>query len=216
MVENSITGKIPEDIGNLETLKTLSLDDNKMSGPIPESLSKLTNLEGLHVYLNQFTEIPSDIGNLENLSNLFLGRNQFKGCYPDDYKQLCDQLSANSNRNFSISSGNNFDLSWEEFCAGETCRSNKLKQEQAFESHNYPNPFSTHTTINYILPEESEITMFIYDAKGKQVAKLLDKQKQQAGEHTAVFESNNFSAGVYYYQLQSSTKNEINKIILVK
>ncbi len=216
MVENSITGQIPEAIGNLENLKILSLGDNEMSGPIPESIGRLTNLDGLYLSSNRFTELPAGIGNLEQLTNLYLGGNQLSGCYPDEFNQLCNRLSSNSNRNFAISSGNNFDISWEEFCAGATCTLNKQPQQQDFESNNYPNPFSTQTTIIYNLLEEDEITLSIYDAKGKQVAQLLNNEKQQAGKHTSIFESTNLPSGVYYYHIQSSTKNEVNKIMLIK
>ncbi|PON97310.1 Cupredoxin, partial [Trema orientale] len=41
---NSLTGSIPESLGNLPNLKELNLADNKLSGSIPTSLSKNSNL----------------------------------------------------------------------------------------------------------------------------------------------------------------------------
>lgn len=116
MAENSITGFLPSEIGNLTTLKVLSLSDNNIAGSVPKTLSKLTNLESLYLTQNQFTELPSDIGNFSNLVNLYLFQNQLNGCYPTEFAQLCNQLVSNSNTNFAISSGNNFNASWEDFC----------------------------------------------------------------------------------------------------
>jgi len=116
MVENEITGSMPSEIGNLTSLKVLSLSDNNMTGPVPKSLSNLTNLKGLYLSQNQFTEVPFDIGNFSNLVNLYLFQNELDGCYPTEFIQLCDQLVSNSSTNFAISSGNNFDASWVDFC----------------------------------------------------------------------------------------------------
>ncbi len=114
MVENSIKGPLPDEIGNLNTLKVLSLSDNNMTGPVPKSLRNLINMEGLYLSDNQFTEVPSDIGNFSNLVNLYLSQNELNGCYPAEFAKLCNQLESNTN--FAISSNNNFDASWEDFC----------------------------------------------------------------------------------------------------
>ncbi len=47
---------------------------------------------------------------------------------------------------------------------------------------NYPNPFSTTTTLTYTLPENSELRIVLYDVFGREVAVLLD-ETQSAGTH---------------------------------
>jgi len=60
--------------------------------------------------------IPPEIGNLSSLESLGLSNNQLSGCYDSNLTILCTQLQA-FNDNAAISDGNNFDASWEDFCA---------------------------------------------------------------------------------------------------
>lgn len=85
---NNLSGILPEEIGNLEELKTLFLMDNKISGEIPNSISN-TKLGSLALGLNQITGNLSDILNkLEKLkltlSELDLKSNQITGNIPPE------------------------------------------------------------------------------------------------------------------------------------
>jgi hypothetical protein len=44
---NSITGGIPQELGNLSNLMTLKLGRNKLNGSIPESVGLLSELQNL-------------------------------------------------------------------------------------------------------------------------------------------------------------------------
>ena len=52
---------------------------------------------------------------------------------------------------------------------------------------NYPNPFNPTTTISYDLPEQSQITLGIYDLLGKQI-KTLVNQSQDAGRQIVMWD----------------------------
>ncbi|KAH7665646.1 Non-specific serine/threonine protein kinase protein [Dioscorea alata] len=73
LLGNRISGRIPEELGNITSLKELVLQDNLMGGPIPTSLGKLINLEILHLSGNNFRgELPKALGNLKNLTELMV------------------------------------------------------------------------------------------------------------------------------------------------
>lgn len=57
--DNSLSGSLPPEIGNMQRLKLLNLARNELSGDIPSDLSKLTELEFLDLSNNQFSgKIP--------------------------------------------------------------------------------------------------------------------------------------------------------------
>ena len=66
-LQNTITGLIPPEIGNLINLTHLELDHNFLSGPIPPEIGNLINLVQLELDHNNLTgSIPREIGQLIN------------------------------------------------------------------------------------------------------------------------------------------------------
>ncbi|KAJ5076982.1 leucine-rich repeat-containing protein [Anaeramoeba ignava] len=74
---NNLVGDIHENIGYLENLTELSLDENEIYS-IPNSIENLTNLKNLSLYSNLITVLPDSIGNLNNLENLYLFSNNIQ------------------------------------------------------------------------------------------------------------------------------------------
>ncbi|XP_020424817.1 receptor-like protein 2 [Prunus persica] len=57
---NHLTGNIPANIGNLESIETLDLSLNKLSGSIPQSMVNLTFLNHLNLSYNNLSgKIPT-------------------------------------------------------------------------------------------------------------------------------------------------------------
>ena len=87
--DNQLTGLIPEALGQLDSLKSLTLEANQLTGPIPEALGQLDNLQWLSLSDNQLTgSIPETLGQLHNLQYLFLSDNQLTGVIPEALGQL--------------------------------------------------------------------------------------------------------------------------------
>jgi len=80
---------------------------------------------------------------------------------------------------------------------------------------NRPNPFNASTVIKYELPQQSQITIEIYDILGRKVTTLIDKQ-QSAGYHQVNWQVDDFASGLYFYKLQAGDYNETKKMILIK
>ena len=85
---------------------------------------------------------------------------------------------------------------------------------------NHPNPFNPSTTISYLLPERSFITIRVYDILGKEIRSIIEEE-QSAGQYELEFESNNLPSGFYIYVLTASSENglyikEGKKMILIK
>ncbi len=80
---------------------------------------------------------------------------------------------------------------------------------------NFPNPFNPSTTINYQLPKDGFVTMKVYDILGKEVATLVNAQKQ-TGRYSVVFDASRLSSGTYIALLRSGEYVKTMKIVLMK
>lgn len=76
-------GKISSKMGNLQSLRRISLHDNLLSGPIPESIWLLPNLRGVYLFNNRLSgSIPPSISQCPSLQSLDLSNNQLNGSIP--------------------------------------------------------------------------------------------------------------------------------------
>jgi len=80
---------------------------------------------------------------------------------------------------------------------------------------NYPNPFNPSTTINYQLPENGFVTIKVYDILGKEVATLVNENKQ-AGYHKIDFDGSKLTSGIYIYTIKANNFAQSKKMILAK
>jgi spore coat protein A len=80
---------------------------------------------------------------------------------------------------------------------------------------NYPNPFNPSTTINFTVPQNSQVTLKIYDVLGKEVSTLIN-QVVPAGNHEVNFDATGLPSGVYFYNLTAGNFVENKKMMLMK
>lgn len=84
---------------------------------------------------------------------------------------------------------------------------------------NYPNPFNPSTTIEFSIPEASNISVEVYNIIGELVASLVN-QTLEAGYHRINFNAGNLPSGTYVYQLKANNPNgifiEAKKMLLMK
>ncbi len=80
---------------------------------------------------------------------------------------------------------------------------------------NYPNPFNVTTTIRIALPEQSHVTLVIYNVSGQAVAELVD-EGLAAGLHEVSFDARNLPSGLYFYRIEAGLYREIRRMMLVK
>ncbi len=80
---------------------------------------------------------------------------------------------------------------------------------------NHPNPFNTKTTIRYSLPEESDVTIEIYNILGRKIETLVSGI-QPAGWHSMVWDAENRPSGVYFYWIKAGEYKESRSCLLLK
>jgi hypothetical protein len=105
-----------------------------------------------------------------------------------------------------------------EVALGGTIVSGEVGVERPVEftiSQNYPNPFNPSTTLQFGIPEASNVKLEVFNMLGQKVATLVS-EKLQAGYHTARFDAGGLSSGVYIYQIQAGNFTQTKKMLLIK
>lgn len=81
--------------------------------------------------------------------------------------------------------------------------------------NNYPNPFNPTTTIKFSIPKLSFVTLKVFDLLGREVATLVDEEKQ-IGSYIIKFDGSSLSSGIYFYRLHAGGFVETKKLIIIK
>ncbi len=92
----------------------------------------------------------------------------------------------------------------------------KQAVDASIDTRNYPNPFSQQTTIEFDLPKDVPVTLFVSDMMGKRVAVILDAEQRHSGAHQVTFDGSAYPAGMYYYTIQAGEYTVTKKMILSK
>ncbi|KAJ8616560.1 hypothetical protein MRB53_035932 [Persea americana] len=84
LIGNRLTGPIPKQLGNITTLRKLTLEANQLSGPLPPELGNLVKIERILISSNAFSgELPMTLAKLTNLKDFRISDNHFSGKIPD-------------------------------------------------------------------------------------------------------------------------------------
>jgi photosystem II stability/assembly factor-like uncharacterized protein len=83
-------------------------------------------------------------------------------------------------------------------------------------SQNFPNPFNPSTVIKYQIPQNSFVSLKVYNSLGQEAATLVNGMIN-AGTHEVQFNASNLSSGVYYYVINAGNDFvQTKKMILIK
>jgi len=82
-------------------------------------------------------------------------------------------------------------------------------------SQNYPNPFNPVTTIQFSLPEISNVRLVLYDILGREVKEIV-KGEYGPGYHKVMLDASNLASGVYFYRLEAGKFTNAKKLMIMK
>jgi GH25 family lysozyme M1 (1,4-beta-N-acetylmuramidase) len=86
---------------------------------------------------------------------------------------------------------------------------------------NYPNPFNPTTTIRYVLPQNSNVKIEIFNTLGQQVVTLVSGE-MNAGIQQVQWNAGNVASGIYFYRLNATPEEggkpfvEVKKMQVIK
>jgi len=82
-------------------------------------------------------------------------------------------------------------------------------------NQNYPNPFNPSTTIQYSIPERTDVKLTVINIVGEEVATLVNRT-MDAGNYSVEFNAANLPSGVYFYCLKSENFTSTKKMVLLR
>ena len=77
----------------------------------------------------------------------------------------------------------------------------------------YPNPFERSTMIEYDLPADGNVNLWITDTQGKIVGKLVQDEVQSAGRHYLEWTPTSVSPGVYIPIIETNQKRVASRLV---
>jgi len=80
---------------------------------------------------------------------------------------------------------------------------------------NYPNPFNPATEIAFSLSVKVRATLRIYDMLGREIATLIDEEKNP-GRYSIRWDAGRYASGVYFYRLIAGDFVQTRKLSLIK
>ncbi len=215
-------------ISGLTNLTTLDISRTKVSNI--STLSNLTKLESLYLSGNRIADI-SPLTGLTNLGYLTLNGNPIVNTLP-----LCPLLRSNGGNLFYVDievlncppQTNNAPVSTEVDSTTGTVAENTAHTAVPKSTSllsNFPNPFNPETWIPYQLANPSEVTITIFDVRGR-VVRTLILGTQPAGFYRSQSKAahwdgkNTFgekvAGGLYFYRLTAGDFSATRKMLILK
>ncbi len=78
-----------------------------------------------------------------------------------------------------------------------------------------PNPFARQTEIAFWLEARGEVSLAVYDVRGREVARLAEGTLA-AGRHAVRFEAGDLPSGVYVWRLVAGGQVKTGRLTLVQ
>jgi len=82
-------------------------------------------------------------------------------------------------------------------------------------NQNYPNPFNSSTVITFSLPKGGPVKLTVFDILGREVARLVDEEREP-GVQTVSFDASGLSSGIYTYRITAGTDSRAKKMLLLR
>lgn len=194
--------------------RNLALDCEKEMELYDEVLMQYSDI--LDLPLNEVDSIFTQINVMNTLLEIEeIGRSTI--CL-ENFPENIRRLNPKNVQEFQIESqnllGNLFGVSGEEL-------TNETLPAYATLNGNYPNPFNPTTSISFSIPNESKVSLDVYNIKGQKVKTLVNNDLG-IGNHSIVWNGvdesgKSVSSGVYFYKLSVNGKSKaVKKCLMLK
>ena len=211
-LDENLINNLPDNITDLDSLRILRLNKNLLN-VLPDNIGGLTPLEELYLSRNQLTSIPESIGNLNNLKKLFIIENLLISLPATicDLPDNCNIQIRDNCLNGSYECISN--MGDQTNCPALEIVDYQPNLYQLFEP--YPNPFNPAATLSFSLSEQGFTSIQIADLNGRLVETPVH-QFMVAGYYSIDWDGSQNSSGVYLIRMMLQNQNSIEKSYLIQ
>jgi uncharacterized repeat protein (TIGR01451 family) len=82
--------------------------------------------------------------------------------------------------------------------------------------HAMPNPFNSMTSIRFMLPQDEEVQISVFDISGRQIANLFNGPVQREIIYETSFDGSRFDEGIYFCRMTAGGYATSIKLLLVR
>ena len=80
----------------------------------------------------------------------------------------------------------------------------------------YPNPFNPSTSIEFEIPELSEISIDVYNLLGRKVDNLIHQENMKPGVYRLQWNGENLHSGLYFFRMTAGEHIRTKHVLLIK
>ena len=99
---------------------------------------------------------------------------------------------------------------------GTSAEEEKEVPEELTVKQNYPNPFNNQTQISFRLPEQTQVSIEVYNVLGQQVYSWNSGGALAPGEHEHAINAEGWSTGTYVYRVRANNEVRSRTMMLVR
>lgn len=79
----------------------------------------------------------------------------------------------------------------------------------------FPNPSSDQVTLEFFIPEDSRVNLYLYDTHGKIINHLIDNAVGRTGYFKLIFSIDDLPKGVYFLRLNAVNEKKVFRILKI-
>ena len=79
----------------------------------------------------------------------------------------------------------------------------------------YPNPFNPSTNLKYLVAEDGNVSIAVYNLQGRLIKELINDFKS-IGSYEITWDANNVPSGVYFVRMSINGFSSMQKVMLIK
>jgi hypothetical protein len=203
--------KMNPHLGQLFELKLFEQGD--------DSEKELVRIE--EIFAGDFSVTISGIENGKNYQVDFYADHNGNGSYdPPTTDHAWREIFTNTSGNYILNFVHNTDFMDIGFPTAIPDLLNGNKPTTFNLEQNYPNPFNPVTNIKFSIPEAENVTLAVYNNLGQKI-RTLTNDRMSAGTYQISWDGKNdggqsVNTGVYFYQIQAGSFNQVKRMALIK